>query len=402
LRQDLPSPKGYRPLVGVVVDAASSFGRAILRGVMRYANLQRSWVIHEDLWRAVESMHHWPRCDGCILSGVTPDVFDLVRQRSRHAIFCSGSADPSASPVVQLNDEEAGAMAARHLIECRLERFAFYGRRPGVGGISVASKRLAGFRAAVEARGFSVQECPIDWPSGTEWLTHAHHPALIKWLRNLNKPVGILAVDDMAGHDLAGACLEGNIPVPDQAAIVGVNNDDLLCEASWPPLSSVEADYSRVGYLAAKQLDRLLNNEALPRDEWLVRVPPLGVVQRQSTSILAVSEPNLADAIRFIREHACDPCTVHDVLREVPVGRRWLERQFTAQLGRTPHDEIARVRVETAKRLLLQPDLSLPEIADRCGYSATQNFERQFRHVTGVTPAAYRRTALRGAGAEPR
>src|SRR5581483_3121436 len=150
-------------------------------------------------------------------------------------------------------------------------------------------------------------------------------------------------------RDLAAACREADIAVPEHVAIIGVNNDDLLCESAWPPLSSVEADFSRVGYAAARILDRLLTGESLAPEERVVLVPPLGVVKRQSTSTLAISDPNLAAAVRYVREHACDPCTVGDVLREVPVGRRWLERQFTVQLGRSPHDEIARVRIETAQ-----------------------------------------------------
>src|SRR5205807_2305911 len=100
---------------------------------------------------------------------------------------------------------------------------------------------------------------------------------------------------------------------------------------------------------------------------------------------------------RFIREHACDPCSVSDVLRQVPVGRRWLERQFKRKLGRNPHDEIMRVRVDAAKRLLLQPELTLPDIAEKCGFAVVQNFGRAFLGATGVTPGAYRRTARQGA-----
>jgi LacI family transcriptional regulator len=111
--------------------------------------------------------------------------------------------------------------------------------------------------------------------------------------------------------------------------------------------------------------------------------------------VLAVDDPQVADAIRFIREHACDPCSVDDVLREVPVGRRWLERQFVKRLGRTPRDEILRVQMDAAKRLLLQPALTLPEIAERCGFSSGPTFGRAFLRAMGTTPATYRRAALR-------
>lgn len=205
-----------------------------------------------------------------------------------------------------------------------------------------------------------------------------------------------MAADDAAAHDLASACLKVGIGVPDHVAIIGVNNDDLLCESAWPSLSSVEADYSRMGYTAAKLLERMLSGEKLKKDERLVMHPPLGVVQRVSTNVLAVGDPNLVNAIRFIREHACDPCSVDDVLREVPVGRRWLERNFTREFGRTLHDEITRVRIDNARRLALQPDLSLYDIAFRCGFAAFTNFNLAFRRITGTTPGAYRRNALRG------
>jgi LacI family transcriptional regulator len=205
-----------------------------------------------------------------------------------------------------------------------------------------------------------------------------------------------MTFDDTHAHDLAEACLEAGIPVPEQVAIVGVNNDDLLCDSAWPPLSSVEADFTRIGYMAARMLDRMLSGETLDATERHVRLPPLGVVQRQSTSTLAIKDENLAEAVRFIREHACDPCSVTDVLREVPVGRRWLERQFVVQLGRTPHDEIARVRIESAQRMLRRPELGLEEIAFRCGFAGLKAFYQAFRKVAGTTPAAYRRLSIVG------
>src|SRR5207248_10574137 len=134
-----------------------------------------------------------------------------------------------------------------------------------------------------EAKAHTCIESPTHHPSPEEWVTHAHRPTLIQWLRDLPKPVGIMAFDDATAHDLAEACLEAGIGVPDHVAIVGVNNDDLLCESAWPPLSSVEADYSRMGYAAAAMLDRLMRGEKPSADERLVLLPPLGVVRRQST-----------------------------------------------------------------------------------------------------------------------
>ena len=377
-----------------MVDAASSYGRQVLRGVLSYANLQRRWRLHEELRPRREALDYWPTCDGVIFAGGGMAVLDHVRQRSRFTIACSGAADTQLTPVVSLDDLGAGELAARHLIDCRLEHFAFYGNVIG-GPPHIGQRRLAGFRRGLERGGYDCIESPVPYPWDIDRLTHVHWPALIAWLGELPKPIGIMAAEDGVAHDLAAACQEAGIPVPDQVAIIGVNNDDLLCEGAWPPLSSIDPDYTRVGYQAAMLLDRLLRGEAVPADERVIRLPPIGVVQRVSTSVLAVKDPSLAEAVRFIREHACDPCSVDDVLREIAVGRRWLERQFVAQLGRTPHDEIIRVRIDTARRLLLRPEFGVMQVAERCGFSKVQ-FMRAFRQQTGTTPAAYRRSALGG------
>lgn len=379
-------------MVGVVVDGVSAYGRGVLRGVLRHANLDRQWILHEDLWRASETLDAFPKCDGAIVAGFLGPHFDKVCSHARHVVHCSSGGDPSKTIVVSIDDHAVGRIAAEHLLDCRLEHFAYYGETEA----SVSASRLQGFRQALEQRGYTCVPSGIGWPVGTEWFNHTHWPRLIDWLHSLPKPVGVLAADDSLAHDLARVCLEADIAVPDRVSILGVNNDDLLCEAAWPTLSSVEVDYSRVGYLAAKLLDQLMSGQKLPKQERCVRLPPIGVCRRVSTDVLAVNEPHLNDAIRYIREHACDPCNVRDILQNVPVARRWLERQFVARIGRTPHAEITHVRMETAKRMLMQPDLTIPAIAERCGYSAVQNFTRVFRQVVGKTPATYRRARIEG------
>lgn len=377
-------------MVGLAADGVTGYGRAVVRGVMRYANAQRRWLIHQELRRTYEPGRTWPECDGAIVGGTSVDFLDLIRQRSRHVIHCSGSGDPDVSPVVCLDDVAAGAMAAAHLADCRFERFAYYGHRRGQTSVN----REDGFVAEVARRGHTCVPCPVEWPA-ERFENRLHWPALTAWLAEVPKPIGIMAADDSAAHDLASACLKVNVAVPEQVAIIGVNNDDMLCESAWPPLSSVIADYSRMGYAAAVLLDRLLAGERLAPAERLTRLPPLGVAHRQSTDVLAVDDAELADAVRFIREHACDPCSVHDVLRHVPTGRRRLERQFVKKLGRTPHDEILRVQMERAKRLLLETALTLPDVAERCGFSSSPTFGRAFVRDVGVTPAAFRRESIR-------
>ncbi len=381
-----------RLIVGVAVNGMTNYGRAILRGVARYSNTRHEWLLHEDLRLRNPERHPWPECDGAIVAGVNAQFLKAVRLRSRHIVSCSGSHDPKQFPVVCADSVAIGRIAAEHLMECRLRHFAFYGA--GRGGIT--TRRLEGFEAALSARGFSCRQVPLDTQDQNQFVEHSHWPALIDWLQALPKPAGIFAIDDSLAHDLAAACLAADIAVPDRVAIIGANNDDLVCETSFPPLSSVEVDFSRVGYLAARQLDGLLHGDALPDAERVIHVPPLGVVQRLSTNVQAVDDPQLAAAVAFIRDHACDPCDVSDIMKEVPVSRSWLERQFAQKLNRTPHDEIVRVRVERARRLLLESDEKIERVAGRCGFTAVQNFGRVFRQAMGTTPAAFRRAHYRG------
>ncbi|MBV8780065.1 MAG: substrate-binding domain-containing protein [Phycisphaerae bacterium] len=277
-------------------------------------------------------------------------------------------------------------MAAEHLLDCELEVFAFYGMRNSI----CSTERMRGFADALKRRGKTCLLSPITFqPMHRGSLRH--WPSLIEWLRGVAKPIGIMAVNDAAAEDLAAACRRAQIRVPEEVALIGADNDKLICESAWSPLSSVDCGYARLGYAAAEMLDRLLSGQRLSEAERIVRLPPLQIVRRVSTDILAVDDPRLADAVRFIRQHACDPCGVEDVLRVVPAGRRWLERQFELKLGRTPREEILRVQLGQASHLLLQTGKKLPEIAEHCGFSCASALGRAFTRSFGVSPAAYRR-----------
>jgi LacI family transcriptional regulator len=357
-------------------------------------NLQRHWILHKDMWRV--DVANWPECDGIIIGGLTYEAYASIRKRGRHFISCSGNYGPVDLPVVCLDDDATGAMAAEHLMERGLKHFGLYcplsaqdyplTGRPRL----VYSRRARGFEQRLQAAGFGCFRSQMQ-PSDVSFLSHAHHTDLARWLVTLPKPIGILAVDDTYAHDLAEACREAQVSVPDSVAIMGINNDELLCESAWPPLSSVECSFDRMSYLAAQRLDRLMSGETLSEGERLTEFPPIRVQQRMSTDMLAIDQPDVAEAMRYIRDHACDPCTVDEIARVVPVSRRTLERQFVEHLGRSLHDEIARVRVETARRLLTQSDLPVEDVAVRCGFSTLSSFGRFFRKTAGFAPAAYRR-----------
>jgi LacI family transcriptional regulator len=212
---------------------------------------------------------------------------------------------------------------------------------------------------------------------------------LRRWLAGLPKPLGLVAANDIHGLRALDACRRGGLAVPEQVAVVGADEDAELCELSDPPLSSVAFNPERVGFEAAALLDALMRGERAPRKPMLV--PPLGVTARQSTDILAIEDPYVARALHVIRRHACDGITVKEILGDIPLSRRSFEHRFARLLGRTPKDEIQRVRIERAKVLLAGTDLKAARISEQLGFHQPAYFSAVFRRETGSTPAAWRR-----------
>lgn len=254
-----------------------------------------------------------------------------------------------------------------------------------------STQREAGFRQGLSPHG-QPPSCFYERPSVT-YRQRGHMLAvqegLQRWVQSLPKPVGIFACHDVWGLQVVEACRLAELRVPEDVAIIGVDNDDLLCELARPSLSSVAVPAERIGYEAAALLERLLRRAKPPRQPILI--PSSGIVARQSSDVLALRDSDVAAAVRFIRDHAHQPLCVADVLREVPVGRRSLERRFRAALNRGLWEEIRRVHMDRAKQLLATTVQPVAEVADKAGFSDVQQLSRVFRQETGLTPSAYRR-----------
>jgi LacI family transcriptional regulator len=211
---------------------------------------------------------------------------------------------------------------------------------------------------------------------------------VVRWVKKLPKPVGVMACDDFRGLQLLEACASEGIAVPQEVAVIGVGNDDVACEVASPPLSSIMLNSFRMGYEAAALLDRLMRGERVDAVERLL--PPLDVVTRQSTDVMAVADPVVSSAMRFIHEHACDGIKVTDVLRHVLVSRTVLEDRFHRALDRSAHEMILESRTKRVKELLAQTELSLADIADRAGFKHVEYLCTVFKRETGWTPTRYR------------
>ena len=288
-------------------------------------------------------------------------------------------------PFVETDDIMIARMAAEHLIERGFNHYAFCGDERYKWSIW----REEEFVRIVTEKGHA---CPV----------YRHHPEggkapsnmaeeerqLSAWVRQLPKPIGIMACYDLRGQQLLEVCRRIGIAVPDEVAVIGVDNDELLCNLSDPPLSSIIPDTHRTGYEAAQILDRLMSGKRCTTRE--VRVAPLGVVTRQSTDVLAIADSDISQAVRFIRQHACDGIKVEDVLEAVPLSRRVLENRFKKLLGRTPHDEILRMQFQRVVQLLTESSLPLTKVAEQAGFQHAEYLSVAFKRRFGVPPSRYR------------
>ena len=328
-----------------------------------------------------------------VIARMTPSLAAYVRRVGIPAVNVWIDSPVRDFPAVHPDMEAAGRMAADHLADRGFRRLGFLGFRG-----SLTCRRLShGFREAAALRGASSEVHLVRWsdfPDGRAW--ELFQKDLAAWIRSREYPFGVSAFGDLAGRYLAGACLRLGLRIPEDVAIVGTGNNELLCERLHPPLSSIDLGYERVGGRAAEILERMMAGRSAPaRPE---PVPPSTLVARLSSDAFAVGDPVVSRALRYISENARRPIHVGDVVTGLPVTRRSLERKFRRVLGRTLHDEITRARIDRARRLLAETDTPLKAAALESGFRSIGQFTKAFRRETGQPPAAYRRERRSGGG----
>ncbi len=368
-----------RPHVALIIESSIEYGRGVLRGIAGYLREHGPWSIFLEQRELGAALPKWIRewdGDGIITRSDDPRI---VRSGLPTVGLYDRVEDRLRLPMI-LNDNLAvGRMGARHLADRGFRHLAYYGvRRERWSELRLAgASEVAGSAKAT----FAVHAGGGSWEPSQERLK--------QWLESLPRPLGLVAANDLHGLRALDACRRAGLAVPEEVAVVGADDDAEVCELSDPPLSSVTFHPERVGYEAAALLERLMGGRAAPAEPLLV--PPLGVSARQSSDILAIDDPDVAKAIHHIRRHAFEGITVEDVLREVPLSRRALEHRFRRRLGRTPKEEIQRLRFEQAKSLLATTDLPVARISDRLGFHQPAYLSAAFQREAGTTPSAYRR-----------
>lgn len=359
------------------------------RGIFRYAHTSLPWdfIVYQQSPRDLRNLRHW-RPHAVIGDFGRVDLAAGALRLGVPVINLHGGRAHVGLPQVGVDDEAIGRMAAQHLVERGCERFRYV----GFSSSGMPVSRWRGFASALASRGleaeslFPYAEDETSIPS-RPWEDPVRH--VERWLARQELPVGIFACSDLVATFVSEACRHLGLRVPEDVAILGVDDDEDLCEGCHPPLTSIRLPYEAIGRRAAQLLDDLFHGAAKPAAPILL--PPLQVVARQSTDLAAVDHAALAKALAFIQSAAARGVHVNEVARHAGMSRRSLERRFQERFNRSPHQEIRRVQLEIAKRLLRETDAKLDAVAAGCGLSSAIRLGLEFRQKLGFTPGEYRR-----------
>lgn len=382
--------------VALLMGQDLGYCRGVLRGVHDYVvRTSRPWVFRDAPPRneVLRALREWQA------HGIIAHLFDRSFARRvialrKPLVNTTSTLVDLAVPLVEVDHDRVGQLAGEYFLERGFAHFGYFGS----SWTGFSKRRERGFRNVLEKAGYRVSSCYAEYlprpPLETSWRKVDQR--IQNWLIGLPKPAAILASNDVPARDLAEISRVLGFRVPEDLVLLGVDDDELECLLSSPPLSSVANPAERIGYEAAKLLDRLMSGGKPP--EAPIIIPPGRVVTRQSTDIVAIDDPEVSGALAYIRRHAWERIGVADVVRALSVGRRDLERRFRKLLGRTPLEEIRRVRIESAKEYLSGTELPMSRVARLSGFSTPQRLAAVFLRATGMSPRAYRRQARPGEG----
>jgi LacI family transcriptional regulator len=365
-----------------------------INGVLRYATehgYRWSYVVApESLSLSVLDLRGW-RGDGIIAALNTPAEAACIKELAIPTVNISGTISKTPVPRVSVDHRVIGEMAAEHLIERGFQEFAYYGLR----SVAYSAVREQAFNARLSLAGFrgtSLLMPPTYRAKGLQWRDQQRK--LIAWITRLTQPVGLFAVTDYRARQVLDACREVGLRVPQQMAVVGVDNEEVICAHVQPRLTSVARNNQLEGFHAAAMLDQLMRGKRVTSEE--DTIAPLGVVSRESTETVAFQDPRLCTAIEYLNDHIADPIGVQEMASHVGVSRRWMEYAFRDALGESPYQYIRRRRLKLAQRLLdKQPPAKVYEIARQTGFSSAKQLSMAFSQEFGASPREYQRSRAR-------
>jgi len=383
------------PQVAVLLPTSFKVSRDMRRGVLQYVRRCGPWGLHIIEGRQGEQklirMSEWG-CTGIIGRLYTPELVEAAARAKIPQVLVDSedrrlekSHPIHRHSVVRSDTAAVGRLAATYFLERRFVHYAYVGE---VQGLMWSVRRGEAYARAVREAGF---ECRIYGTLTTVEQEDAglERPRLCAWLRALPKPVALLAAMDNRGRQVIDACAWAGINVPQDIAVLGVDNDDDLCETAMPAMSSILLDAERASYEAARHLDGMMRG--VTRERRIITYGPAQVVERRSTDTTQIADIVVVKALEFIAVNACVGIGVPEVVRHVGASRRLVEQRFRAQLGRTILDEIRRVRMERVCTMLRETNQTIGDIACQCGFSSGSHLGSVFRREYGCTMRDFRK-----------
>lgn len=386
------------PKILIAIGYPSESEIRLLHGIAKYARLHGHWRFHteqpndnsnlkKDLLALTES---WKP------DAIITRIFDVKQIKDIVAHWVptinlmplKSRSHYSLLPETFLFFEREPAMTARmgaeYLLKRGLRNFAYF---DCIWATYSCKERMDFFIDKIDRVGFKTSVYKP--PKSLNKKTQQEEPFIADWLKSLKKPVGIMTCGDVRAIDLASACRIANIKVPDEAAIITTGND-IACDLSDPPLSSIDLNFEKAGYEAAKLLDKLMSGKEKVTTH-AIPVYPTTIITRNSTDILAIDDPIVLQALRFIQENTAVMLQVADVADAIAVSRHVLHKRFKQAIGRTVHDEIRRIRVERVATMLRETNRPISKIALDLGYNSAKYIERNFKKEKGITPKQFRK-----------
>ncbi|MCR9229075.1 MAG: XylR family transcriptional regulator [Flavobacteriaceae bacterium] len=371
--------------VALLLETSNAYSRGIIKGIYGYIKEHDDWDVYLGEYGRGEPNPEWLlswKGDGIIARIENKTTADLIQQCNLPTVDTSSANLISNIPWVETDDEKIAHVALKHLKNCGFKHFGFLG-----ANFNWSKWRSSHFIDLLHENGLFCHDHHISIDLKLNLV--AEQKKIDSWLSSLPKPIGIFAAYDQLGRLIIDSSHRQGYMVPEDIAVIGVDNDPLVCELCSPPLTSIIPDTHNTGYLAATLLERLMIKKKI--ETFSYRIPPLGIKKRRSTEALAIEDPYISKALHYIYEHAnSGTFNINDVLNLVPMTRRVFEKKFVKIVGRTPYKEMQRVRVNRLKELLTETELGLLDIAEKTGFEHVSYMSYLFKRETGISPIAYR------------
>lgn len=374
--------------VALFIETSKIYGRELLKGIAHYQRLHTPWSIFigergqddpDPPWLA-----KW-KGDGIITRSLDMKGHRRARDRGIKVVSLRHLLDKAEFPTLFPDQVQIATRIAGHLIACGFENFAYVGVAGEKGWEQL--RRNTFLRVLRERGQPGVTIRPRLADPRLAW--ELQEEQIAAWVRTLPRPVGIMVNHDVQGVQLLDACRRAGIRVPEEVAVVSVDNDAVLCELACPPLSSLDQNVEMLGFEAASLLDRMMRGKKVAAANYFI--PAGEVVVRRSSDTLAMKDARISKAVRFLRENACKNVSVPDIAKVAGMSRRSLEKKFIETFGKSPLEEMQEIRLRRVRQLLLETDYVLPKIAKLSGFKYQEYLVRFFKMRTGSTPGQFRR-----------